>query len=316
MKLLKPINLLFYFLSLINFIFIGIYFAVITEAAKGQGLAGGAIVLGYGVITGAVALIVSIFLAYYIEDKIIILLNKILGILLALFIIITAYRILTREKKEEYSPPKRQVTPTAVVIPASAKYSNQAEQQQSKMGLGMAAPNFYQNNVLYFYGNPNLERAVNDNAPTDSVVIKQSEVGFEITEAPPWFVPANLKMDYEILYLRIVSIQYDFIEVVVNETNDQTSFIDRNKSKILFYPEFLLTVNSIEPIHKQDNLVRIKPMSHASPVNVEYDFLQPIRIKQEWIYVELLSDDFKPNGRGWIRWNEDGYLIITYSLLS
>ena len=142
MKLLKPINLLFYFLSLINFIFIGIYFAVITDAAKGQGLAGGAIVLGYGVITGAVALIVSIFLAYYIEDKIIILLNKILGILLALFIIITAYRILTREKKEEYSPPKRQVTPTAVVIPASAKYSNQAEQQQSKMGLGMAAPNF------------------------------------------------------------------------------------------------------------------------------------------------------------------------------
>jgi hypothetical protein len=312
MKLLKPINLLFYFLSLVNFIFIGIFFAVVTDAARGQGLAGGAIVLGYGVITGAIALIVSILLAYYLEDKIIILLNKILGILLALFLIITAYRILTKEKKEEHIPPKRQVTPTA----AAGFVADINQPKKSKMGLGMAAPNFYQNNVLYFYGKPNLEKAINDNSPTDSVVFKQSEVGFEITEAPPWFVPANLKIDYEILYLRIVSIQYDFIEVVVNETNDQTSFIDINKSKILFYPEFLLSVSSIEPINKQDNLVKIKPISHASPVNSEYDFLRPIRIEQDWVYVELLNNDFKPNGRGWIRWNKDGYLIVKYSLLS
>jgi hypothetical protein len=312
MKLLKPTNLLFYFLSLINFIFIGIFFAVVTDAAKGQGLAGGAIVLGYGVIAGAAALIVSIFLAYYLDEKIVILLNKILGVIFSLFIIIIAIRFFTRQQKEEYKSPKRQVTPTAV----ASFVANVNQTKKSKMGLGMAAPNFYQNNVLYFYGNPNLEKAINDNAPTDSVVFKQTEIGFEIIQAPPWLVPANLKMDYEILYLRIVSIQYDFIEVVVNETNDQTSFIDRNKSKILFYPEFLLSVSSIEPIHKQDNLVRIKPMSHSSPINSVYDFLRPIRIEQEWIYVELLNNEIKPNGRGWIRWNKDGYLIIKYSLLS
>ena len=312
MKLLKPTNLLFYFLSVINFIFIGIFFAVATDAAKGQGLAGGAIVLGYGVIAGAGALIVSILMAYYLEEKVVILLNKILGILLSLFIIVVAIRFFTREQKEEYKSPKRQVTPTA----AASFVADINQNEKSKMGLGMAAPNFYQNNVLYFYDNPNLEKAINDNAPTDSVVFKQTEIGFEISQAPPWFVPANLKMDYEILYLRVVSIQYDFIEVVVNETNDQTSFIDRNKSKILFYPEFLLSVGSIEPIHKQDNLVRIKPISHSSPVNAEYNFLRPIRIKQEWIYVELLNNEFNPNGRGWIRWNKDGYLIIRYSLLS
>ncbi|MBL1213231.1 MAG: hypothetical protein HND52_07740 [Ignavibacteriae bacterium] len=316
MKLFKPINLLFYFLSLINFLFIGIFYAVLTGAAKGQGLAGGAIVLGYGVIAGILALIVSIIFAYILEEKIVLLLNKILGIVFALIVVVIAYRILTIEKKEEYIPPKKQVTPAAAVVPASIKYSNQNGGQKSKMGLGMAAPNFYQNNVLYFYGSPNLDKAVNDNSPTDSVVFKRSEIGFEIAEAPPWLVPANLKMDYETFYFRIISIQYDFLEVVVNETNNQTTFIDRNKSKILFYPEFLLTVNSIEPINKQDNLVRIKPMPHVSPVNAEYDFLRPIRVKQEWIYVELLSDDFKPNGRGWIRWSKDGYLIITYSLFS
>jgi hypothetical protein len=311
MKLLKPMNLLLYFLSVLNFFFIGILYAVLTDAAKGQGLAGGAIVLGYGVMGSVIGLMIAVILAYYFEEKHIIIFNKILSIIFALFIFITAFRFFTREEKEEYISPKRQVAPIA-----SAANLNQDQLQHNKMGLGMAAPNFFENKVLYFYGNPNLDKPISDHTPTDSVVFVQTEIGFHIAEAPPWFVPAHLKMDYEILILRIKSMQYDFAEVVVNENNGQTSYIDRNKCRIKFFPEFILSVNTLMPINPNDNLIRIKPLSHAEPISTEYDFLRPIRITQEWVYVELLDNNFKPNGRGWIRWNKDGVLLVTYSLLS
>ena len=54
-------------------------------------------------------------------------------------------------------------------------------------------------------------------------MFKQIETGYEISYAPPWFVPAHLKMDYEILYLRALTPANDFTEVMVNETNGQTT---------------------------------------------------------------------------------------------
>ena len=95
-KLLTPTALLFYLLVLLVFFFAGTYFSAIAGLAIGQGLAGPAIVLGYGVIAAALALLASFFLVAYLRNEMVVRLNKGLGIILFIFIIITGYRILTK----------------------------------------------------------------------------------------------------------------------------------------------------------------------------------------------------------------------------
>ncbi len=58
-KIVKPASLLFSVLSLLMFFIIGMYFAGLIEAGKNQGLAGGAIVLGWGVIFAGIAFVLS-----------------------------------------------------------------------------------------------------------------------------------------------------------------------------------------------------------------------------------------------------------------
>ena len=60
-KLFKPASLLLYFLTILSFFLAGFLYAALTGAGKGQGLAGGAIVLGYGVLSAGVAFVISIF---------------------------------------------------------------------------------------------------------------------------------------------------------------------------------------------------------------------------------------------------------------
>lgn len=65
----------------IVFFFRGVYYEGITGAAEGQGLAGGAIVLGYGVITAFVALLISFIIAYHAPHEIVVKINQVLGII-------------------------------------------------------------------------------------------------------------------------------------------------------------------------------------------------------------------------------------------
>lgn len=86
MKVIR--NILFYLLSFILCFFIGIQFANLIEAGKGQMLAGGAIVLFYGIIGAFIGLILSVFLSIYYKKKprIIIQSNKVMTLLILIFI--------------------------------------------------------------------------------------------------------------------------------------------------------------------------------------------------------------------------------------
>jgi hypothetical protein len=70
-KLFTPANIAFYVLMGIAFFIAGIFYANMIEAGKDQMLAGGAIVLGWGVLFGGIAFIASIFIAYYTSAQII-----------------------------------------------------------------------------------------------------------------------------------------------------------------------------------------------------------------------------------------------------
>lgn len=85
-KLVKPYSLLLYFLAIVTFFFIGVSIAGFTGAGKNQGLAGGAIVFGYGVIASFFALVSALLFSIKLERNIIIIINKVLAIILLLFL--------------------------------------------------------------------------------------------------------------------------------------------------------------------------------------------------------------------------------------
>ncbi len=87
MKILR--NILFFLLLFLVGFFMGILVADLVDAGKGQMLAGGAIVLGYGVVGAGFGLVIAIASTTFLNVKptLIVLSNKILAIiLLGLFI--------------------------------------------------------------------------------------------------------------------------------------------------------------------------------------------------------------------------------------
>jgi len=311
----KLSNLLFYLLITLMFFFLGMVFAGITGAGKGQGLAGGAIVFGYGVISAVIAFISSIFIAQLLGSLLVKRLNKILIFIVAVMLALLTYRYQTRHVplKQSFYQNAEILFPTAQ---AASLQTNQATTYKPPMGLGMAAPDFYNNKEIFFFGNPNLEKAVSDHTPTEKLTFNRSEKGISIKTAPPWFVPAHLKMDYDVLNLRLISVSHEFIEVMVNKRTGQTTYMDRSKNKLIYWPEFLLSINSVEPVSREDNPVRIKTLNHAAVVPIPYSFLKPLKIRRQWMQVELQDDDYKSHGKGWIKWQDKGDLIIRYSLFS
>lgn len=83
----KGASLLLYLLAMLSFFIIGLFYAGFIDAGKNQGLAGGAIVLGYGIMGAGIGLIASLFLVAYDRGRAVITTNKVLAILLAALII-------------------------------------------------------------------------------------------------------------------------------------------------------------------------------------------------------------------------------------
>ncbi|WP_040247769.1 hypothetical protein [Psychroserpens mesophilus] len=106
-KLLKLYSFLLYILAIITFFFIGISIADIVGAGKNQGLAGGAIVLGYAVVGSVIGLILSLLIANKTNRKVIFRLNLILALSILGFI---AYYQIRYQNRQEAKMKKQQKT--------------------------------------------------------------------------------------------------------------------------------------------------------------------------------------------------------------
>jgi hypothetical protein len=321
-NVLTKTSFLLYFLVLPVFFVLGTLFAFLTDAAKNQGLAGGAIVLMYGIMFAFVGLVIAIILTIYLTKEKIVKINRIFAVILLIIGMFILYRVLTRETPElKFDKPSRTPTKTAEPVIQSSIFSSAMFQSEKlhgkKMNIGFFKPNFYEQNVLYFYGNPNLDKSVMEHFPTDSVVFKKLEQGgFDVTYAPPWLVPEHLKLDYDILFFEAVSVGLDFIKVNANKLEMKEVYVSSSAGKIIYWPEFLLNVNSVEFIDGRNQKVFIKPFDHASTMNLEFDFMKPVFINTDWMMVYLVDSNYNTLGKGWIKWRENNELLISYSLLS
>ncbi|HRQ55652.1 MAG TPA: hypothetical protein PL018_15450 [Ignavibacteriaceae bacterium] len=285
---------------------------------KGSGLAGPATVLFYGLIGALITALLSIFLVRKIERKLIIKITIILALLNLIPIGWVVYRFVTVTSQTQKEEPKK-LTPTQIrgslisLFLSSSKIYGETE-----MGLGMVKPDFYNRKVIYFYGFPNLEKPVSDHKPTDSLVFMQTEHNqIDISYAPPWFYPEHQKLDYDILYFKLLTMNRDWVQVELNKKTGQSAWMSRNDVSVLLWQEFLLNVFSIENLDPKSNLLRIKPLLHASEVMIkEYEIMAPVMIKDSWLKVNLFDKDFNIVGEAWLQWQYNGRLLITYSLLS
>ena len=168
--------------------------------AKNPSLAGGALVLMYGVFGLVLGLITSLFLMNRLGDKTFKILTaslSILGIagLIWLFTKISESNKKMAEQRAESEEFYRTHKPTAMAEPVpEVDHNGMIENQE--FGLGMATPHFGELKDLPFYNNPTQSDQV---VVADKVTFKSTDHGPEIATAPPYLVPHHLKMDYQIL---------------------------------------------------------------------------------------------------------------------
>ncbi len=244
-KFLKVRSIAFYILMFAVAFFAGIYVALIAGAGEGQMLAGGAIVLFWGVIFAGIGFIASFFIVHFATSKTIVRLNWSLFVLLIIATGIAQFRYRESQKVKEERNIKEELKtkPSTTVTPASlfsnlkpidkteiSFIDNDFQNTVASMGIGFFKPNFFAYPTLYFYGGINMDKLISDHLPTDSVVFTRDENGNPTTTyAPPWLFPEHLKLDYGILFFKAMGVAQDFIKVEVNGTTNQLSYLDKSK---------------------------------------------------------------------------------------
>ncbi len=333
-QVLKPYSLLLYLLSFIAFFFVGASIAGLIGAAKNQGLAGGAIVFGYAVVAAFIALIVAIVIASKVNRKLIINLNKILAILIVVLFSYFTIKYQARQKEKEKTKieqTKKKTTKAIKITEPTAMLSRELVSKtltiatnieaiqilDSKMGIGFFSPQYFEHPTLYFYGDINLEKGLTDHTPIDSLVFARDKyVDITTSYAPPWLYPEHLKLDYGIIIFKVLGIGRDFMKVEVNHQTKQTMYLDKFKGEFVSWSEFIRSVHSVEFNENSKKKVLVKPLDYAGEINIKFSFMQPLLVEEEWMYVILVDDNLKEQGKGWVRWKMDNVLLITYSLLS
>ena len=309
-KFFKSASWLLYLLSLLCFFIGGLNYAAISGAAEGQGLAGGAIVLGYGIMFALVGLFASILAIYLLERPTIIRINKILTVLIVLMVLLVFVQRNARQKDRTSSmimgQNQFQIAQASLVPLSSSTRSSSV----SYVGIGWFKPDLQ--SPLHFFAS----NRQSGNTKVDSILFDKSNAGRkDITYAPPWLAPDHLKLDYDIFFFRVKSLSRNYAEVYVNRFNGSTRWIALESGAYISWEEFLLNVHSVEFINSGDK-VHIKPLDHSSTVNISYDFMTPITVTGNWLQVHLFSDQYEKTGEGWILWRKNDSLKITWSLLS
>ena len=308
-NLIRPAALLLYVLTLLTGLLAGMLVAAWAGAGEGQGLAAGAIVVGYGVMTAGGALILALFAAATQPIPLLKKVNRIVLVTLVVLVLLAIWRSAERRSRETSAtdPPAAPVlVSTTVSLP-----------DQLPLGFGMFKPNLFDHPTLFFYNCPHSSKALHDHVPIDSLTIQTTEYGtWDVRSAPPWLWPEHLKLDYNLLYFRIVGLTQEAVQVIVNQQTGDTRCLDRRQGNMYYWPDFLLSVADVRPLDPTTNPCRIKPLDHASETRDQATTYRPIQVRGDWLQVEGTEAHDTVLSKGWLRWRRGEQLLVSWSLLS
>jgi hypothetical protein len=193
--------------------------------------------------------------------------------------------------------------------------SHDVRQPDVPLGVGFVSPRSDELQTLRFYGAPEPDQLADMVTPIDSVTFMHGEHHVDIATAPPYLVPEVLKLDYGMLNFRAVTLQRNWIEIVVNQRTGQTTWVDRHSVNFVHWSDFLINVFAVEVNDPASNPMRLKPLDHTGVVAQADGPLRGIAVRGDWLQVsKTVFDADGPSG--WIRWRDGDRLLISYSILS
>jgi len=292
--------------------------------SPGDGLAGAGTAAMLGFLGAGIGLVVSIVLLRKLEEKTKTVLTAILFVISLILwgVFHYQYKQLKLEREKENAELFGDRKPSTAVAPSAfAEKLPEATSSELKladgteMGIGLVSISPEIGKTLRFYSKPQHYELPENLQAVDSLTFKNARHFVDIATAPPWFVPQYMKLDYGILQLVAVTVQKNWIEVIVNKTNGQTHWVYRQDVSYSTWSEFLLNVHSVELLNPTDFPPRIKPMDHASPdESVDANgIFYPVSVKDDWLQVH---SDKEVDHDIWVRWKRDGILLVKYSMLS
>lgn len=300
MEFTKILSSLFYYLSLL---LVGLIVGGLLGRAfvpKDAGLAGGAIVLWYIIFSVVGVLVIGALLAKKLPPEAFKTVFRIVSALGILAIGLIAYRFLT-DVKPQIDKAKKEVQkkplPTKPAAPAT-----DIDAGRPASGIGMAKPLLFPDRPIYFFEKPNAP------APFDSLVFRKGKHFTEVAFAPAGFQPEYQKLDYDLFFLRAMSQQGSWLEVVLNKDSEKTAWARKDDVVMQPWAAFLPNIYAIEHLRPQDFPVRENPQDHASPLGV-----QP---SGPWHAERVSGDWVKLKKSGWLRWSRDGKQLIRFVYLS
>ncbi len=313
------------FVLVISWIFIGFIcggtIAKFFFIKAGDGLAGAATAAMMGIFGGVIGSVVAIVLLRGLTDRLKTIVATLSFLVSLMLFGIFHYQYKQRQLKKQQENvglfgESGQAAPVTLAIKTERSTSASLHLPDgTEMGIGVVSIAPEVGKTLRFYGKPEHYQLPEHLNPTDSLIFADARHYVDIATAPPWFVPHYMKLDYGFLQLIAVTVQQNWVEVIVNSTNGQTSWVYKGDVGYSYWPEFLLKVHSVELLNPTDFPPRIKPMDHAAPIeNIDVNsFFHPVSIKDEWMEVH---PDHETDSKIWIRWKRNSELLVRYSLLS
>jgi hypothetical protein len=267
---------------------------------KDAGLAGGAIVLGYALMTVLGVLLVGGILVWKLPPPQFTRVFRIVGILALVALGLLAYRFFTHVKPEidqqklEQKKSRHLSKPT-VSAPA-------IDEGRPPSGIGMSKPLLFPKRPLGFYEKPDAPE------PFDELVFKNGEHFIEVARAPDDFLPEYQKLDYDLFFFRTMSQEGEWLEIEINRDSGKTAWV--RKDDVVWQPwsVFLPNVYAIEHLRPQDFPVREEPLNHAAPL--------PEQPTEPWQVERVEGDWVKLKNSGWLRWRWDGKEMVRFVYLS
>jgi hypothetical protein len=104
---------------------------------------------------------------------------------------------------------------------------------QLPLGVGIAKPYLIPEKKLYFYSYIPFDATPDQLKPMDSIRFVKGNHSIDIATAPPWLAPEFLNLDYDIFFLRTITLSKDWMEVIVNNKTGQIAWIYANAAEFI-----------------------------------------------------------------------------------
>lgn len=198
--------------------------------------------------------------------------------------------------------------------------SKRIDTLQTDLGLGLISINFDDKTTLYFYSTPNDKEPKRTIQFFNDQTINSWNIR-NLDNHKEWLKPEILWLDYSQFVFRCLSVQGDWLEVMVNNENGKTLWLKKNDLTTLRnWETYLKEMFGVARLPAQKQKIRSLPIDNSEEIIYQgQDCFQVKSMKGDWIEIftadycdESYTDSKMKVKSGWIKWRQGNKLLIDY----